>query len=79
MKWTRRFFGETPRDANPEDDDMQHQQKEQALQALANAQEGLAQAELRGPEVSRIASSLRAMRQRNHFAETIQRTFREST
>lgn len=78
MKWTRRFFGESSESRDEDKDDMVGR-KEEARRVLASAQEGLAQAQQRQPEVSRVARSLREMRQRNHFAESIQKTFREST
>lgn len=44
----------------------------ESTQALVNARENLRQAQARRPEVEEIAGALRIMRERNHFAETLQ-------
>lgn len=48
----------------------------EADDACREAHEGLQDAKDRWPEVYRVSSSLRELRERNHFAETINATFR---
>lgn len=45
--------------------------------AHRRAEVGLAHQRAQQPEVARVARSLRELRERNHFAETIAATFRE--
>jgi enamine deaminase RidA (YjgF/YER057c/UK114 family) len=78
MNWKLRLF----RSDVPDEEGMREElaaQKEQALQALQASKQALEQARSHQPEVSRVSRSLREMRQKNHFAEMIQQTFREST
>lgn len=70
MKWNLKLFRHDASDDDTVEDLSEH--RKQAERALAEAQR-------RQPEVSRISRSLREMRQKNHFAELIQQTFREST
>lgn len=44
-------------------------------EARAQAEERLAEARERWPEVNRVSKSLRDLRERNHFAEQIQHIF----
>lgn len=48
----------------------------EADQAHTEAQHGLREARDRWPEVRRVSTSLRELRERNHFAESITATFR---
>lgn len=45
---------------------------EHSTEALAEATEQLRIVKARSPEVQAISTALRAMRERNHFAETLQ-------
>lgn len=78
MKWKLKLF----RSDAPREKGMREElaaQRNEALQALQASREALEQARGRQPEVSRLSRSLREIRQKNHFAEMIQQTFREST
>lgn len=44
----------------------------EAKKALENATEHLERIKARGPEVSRVATAIRTMRERNHFIEQLQ-------
>lgn len=44
----------------------------ESVTALREATENLRQTKARSPEIREVANSLRIMRERNHFAETLQ-------
>lgn len=44
----------------------------ESVKALQDATENLRQTKARSPEVTEVARALRLMRERNHFAETLQ-------
>lgn len=77
MKWKLRIFG----GGSDEQEDTVDltKQKEAALAALAQSEAGLRAARMRQPEVTRVSTSLKQIRQRNHFAEMIQESFKGAT
>ena len=48
-----------------------------AEQAKRDAADGLREAHERWPEVRRVSSSLRELRERNHFAEAFEQAFKK--
>lgn len=44
----------------------------ESVKALREAEDNLRKTKARSPEVREVASALRLMRERNHFAETLQ-------
>lgn len=74
MRWKLRIFGGGP-DEQEETVDLS-EQKAAARAALAQANAGLNAAYKRQPEVTRVSASLRKIRERNHFAEMIQDSFK---
>lgn len=71
MKWLRRLLGIPGHDRPPQPTPEAHQGTEAVRQALDN----LGTARARWPEVHAVTTSLRELRERNHFAEQIQHIF----
>ena len=47
--------------------------EQKSLEALANAEDSLQKVKKRGREVTRVANALRDVRERNHFAEQLEK------